>query len=269
MDENSKNKTAFCTRKGLFEWEVMSFGLSSSCATFQRLMETILCEMRFDELLIYLDDILIWGRNVEETLERLSKFLDKLKSANLKLKPNKCSLFQKEVQFLGHIVSDKGISWDPTKIESKEKKIKSWKVPSNVKELKSFLGVCNYYKKFIDNYSTLAKPLTELTSLKVEFSWNEGFQRAFEELKQSLICTPILGYPKNDGLFILDTDASGVGIGAVLSQVQNNQEVVITYGSRTLSPQEKNYCVTRKELLAIIHHIKIFKDYLWIKYVCQ
>ena len=258
VDENSKNKTAFCTRRGLFEWEVMPFGLSSACATFQRLMETILCEMRFDELLIYLDDILIWGRNVEETLERLGKFLDKLKSANLKLKPNKCSLFQKEVQFLGHIVSDKGISCDPTKIEA----IKSWKVPSNVKELKSFLGLCNYYKKFIDNYSTLAKPLTELTSLKVEFSWNEGCQRAFEQLKQSLISAPILGYPKNDGLFILDTDASDVGIGAVLSQVQNDQEVVITYGSRTLSPQEKNYCVTQKELLAIIHHIKIFKDYL-------
>ena len=117
----------------------MPFGLSSACATFQRLMEMILCEMRFGELLIYLDDILIWGRNVEEILERLGKFLDKLKSANLKLKPSKCSLFQKQVQFQ---------------------------------------GLCNYYKKFIDNYSTKPKPLTELTLLKVEFSWNEGCQRA-------------------------------------------------------------------------------------------
>ena len=258
MSKNSKEKTAFCTRKGLFEWEVMPFGLSSACATFQRLMETILCEMRFEELLIYLDDILIWGRTVKETLGRLGKFLDKLKAANLKLKPNKCFLFQKSVQFLGHIVSDKGVSCDPSKVDS----VRSWKVPSTVKELKSFLGLCNYYKKFIANYSTIAKPLTELTSTKVEFKWDENCQHSFDKLKELLVSAPILGYPKDDGLFILDTDASDVGIGAVLSQIQNDKEVVISYGSRALSQQERNYCVTRKELLAIVHHVKVFKDYL-------
>ena len=258
MSENSKEKTAFCTRKGLFEWEVMPFGLSSACATFQRLMETILCEMRFEELLIYLDDILIWGRSVKETLERLGKFLDRLKIANLKLKPNKCFLFQKSVQFLGHVVSDKGVSCDPQKVEA----IKSWKVPSNVKELRSFLGLCNYYKKFISDYSTLMKPLSELTSPKVKFKWDEKCQNSFENLKQLLVSAPILGYPKDSGTFVLDTDASDVGLGAVLSQIQDDREVVISYGSRTLTPQEINYCVTRKELLAIVHHIKTFKDYL-------
>ena len=258
MSEGSKDKTAFCTRKGLFEWDAMPFGLTSACATFQRLMETILCDLRFESLLIYRDDILIWGSTVEETLERLGKFLDKLQGANLKLKPCKCSLFQKSVAFLGHIVSDKGISCDPSKIEA----VKSWTVPTSRKEVKSFLGLASYYRRHISDFSTIAKPLTELTSNHIDFQWTNNCQLAFEKLKEALISAPILGYPKDNGLYILDTDASDVGVGGVLSQIQNDQEVVISYGSRTLSPQEKNYFVTRKELLAVVHHIKMFKGYL-------
>ena len=159
MSEESKDKTAFCTRKGLFEWDVMPFGLTSACATFQRLMKTILCDLRFESLLIYLDDILIWGSTVEETLERLRKFLDNLQGANLKLKPTKCSLFHKSVAFLGHIVSNKRIKCDPSKSEA----VKSWTVPTSRKEVKSFLGLASYYRRHISDFSTIAKPLAELT----------------------------------------------------------------------------------------------------------
>ena len=259
MDSKSKCKTAFCTRRGLFEWNVLPFGLMAGPGSFMRLMEMILADMRYLSCLVFIDDVIIFGKSFEETLGSYRKFCMRMREAGLKLKPSKCSLFQKSVSFLGHIVSEEGISTDPEKVAA----VQDWPVPKKMKDVRSFLGLVGYYRKFIPNCSEVAKPLTELTSPSVDFKWTDECQRAFESLKCSLLHAPILGYPKEDGgSFILDTDASNYGIGGVLSQVQDNKEVVIAYASRTLSPAETNYCVTRKELLAIVHHVKLFKNYL-------
>ena len=258
MSPESKEKTAFCTRKGLFEWNVMPFGLSSAVATFQRLMETMLGDMRYTSCLVYIDDLFLYGSDFDSTLDRLKELCERLRNAKLKLKPKKCTFFQKSVLFLGHKVGENGIETDPEKVEA----VSNWKVPENKKEVKSFLGTVGYYRRFIHNYSTVAKPMTSLTSNSTEFIWTLKCQAAFESLKNSLLTAPILGYPKDEGEFILDTDASNVGIGGVLSQVQNGQEVVISYGSRTLNEHELNYCVTRKELLAVVAHIRLFRSYL-------
>ena len=167
----------------------------------------------------------------------------------MKLSPKKCNLFKHKVAFLGHIVSSEGISTNPEKVEA----VQTWPVPKNVKQVRSFLGLCSYYRKFIRNFSTIAKPLTRLTEKHMsKFSWTGECNDAFTELKSRLASAPILTYPDIEQDFILDTDASGVGIGAILSQKQGGQEKVIAYFSKVLSKSERNYCVTRRELLAIV-----------------
>ena len=266
MDENSREKTAFCHQNGpsggLYEWLVMPFGLKTAPGCFQRLMDKILSDLRYVSLLVYLDDILLFGSNFEETLSRLEVLLNRMRQANLKLKPAKCKWFKKSVDFLSHVVSENGVSCDPKKVEA----VKSWPRPKNQKEVKSLLGLASYYRRFLQNFATIAKPLTNLTSPKTKFEWSTECENSFQKLKELLTSAPVLGYPEDDGIFILDTDASDVGIGAVLSQVQTHDgqkiERVIAYGSRTLTEQEIHYCITRKELLAIIHHVKLFKNYL-------
>ena len=168
-------------------------------------------------------------------------------------------MFRKDVLFLGHTISAAGIATDPKKIEA----VKEWPTPCTVKEVRSFLGLTSYYRKFILNYADKAKPLHRLTEKLQKFIWTSDCQRAFDSLKQALVSAPILSYPEEDGQFILDTDASLVGLGAVLSQIQNGQEKVISYYSRAFSRAEKQYCVTRRELLAIISSLKHFHHYLY------
>ena len=266
MSEKDKEKTAFCHQNGpsggLYHWNVLPFGLNSAPATFQRMMDRMLCDLRYNSLLIYLDDICVFGVSFEQTLTRLCQYFDRLKSAHLKLKPSKCDFFQKEIKFLGHVVSEAGISTDPKKIEA----VKNWPTPRNGKQVKSFLGLASYYRRFIDSFSTVAKPLTKLTSCKNKFNWTEECDVSFNKLKECLISSPILGYPQEEGEFIVDTDASDVALGGILSQIQEQDgthiERVLAYGSRTLSAQEMNYCVTRRELLAIVHHLRMWKCYL-------
>ncbi len=262
VDEESKWKTAFVHRSGLYHWNRKPFGVTEAPGVFSRMMAELLSDMLYDKLLVYLDDVILFGRTVKETMSRYREFLGKMKLANLKLKPSKCVLFQKEVTFLGHVVSREGVATDPSKIEA----VKCWKVPSNRKEVRSFLGLVGYYRNYIENCSTISKPLTELTSPKTPFLWTSECQQAFETLKQKLTEAPILRFPRGDGQFIVDTDASDTGLGIVLSQVQDEQEVVIAYASRTLSPAEQNYCCTRRELLAIVHGLKVFKSYLSGRY---
>ena len=258
MEEKSIEKTAFCTRQGLYEWLVMPFGLSSAVATFQRLMETILSDMRYTCCLVYIDDLFLYGPTVDTTFDRLEELCKRLRNANLKLKPKKCAFFQKTVVFLGHKVTENGIETDPSKVAA----IKEWEPPTDKTGVKSYLGTVGYYKRFIPDYSNVAKPLSALTGKDVPFIWDSECQISFDKLKSSLISGPVLGYPNDDGMYILDTDASKFGLGGVLSQIQNDQEVVIAYGSRTLTQSELNYCVTRKELLAVLYHVKLFRSYL-------
>ena len=260
MDPGDKEKTAFCTRYGLYQFKNMPFGLCNAPGTFERLMETVLRGMQWERAVLYLDDIIIFSSNLTEHLERLEEMFQRLQKANLMLKPSKCHFFKRQVEFLGHIVSEDGVHTDPEKIEA----VKNWGTPRRVKDVRSFLGLTGYYRRFIKDYGGLAKPLHELTEKNTAFEWNEKREEAFQNLKQALTQAPILGYPsaEQDDLFILDTDASNCHIGAVLSQRQNGQEKVISFGSKVLNKAERNYCVTRRELLAVVFFIVHYKHYL-------
>ena len=210
--------------------------------------------------LVYLDDILVPGLAFPQHIANLKVVLQRLRKAKLKLSPKKCALFRKEVKYLGHVVSKEGISPDPGKTEA----VKSWPKPTSVTETKSFLGLCSYYRRFVPSFADIAHPLQQCTTT-VPFSWTTEADDAFEKLKLALTEAPVLAYLDCSALFILDTDASGTGIGAVLSQrfPPEDQEKVIAYFSRTLSCQERHYCVTRRELLAMVKAVKHFHVYLY------
>jgi transposase InsO family protein len=251
----------------------MPFGLTTAPATFQRLMHIVLQQENWHKCLIYLDDILIFGRSIEEHLERLKSVLQRIREANLKLSPSKCFFLKKEVDYLGHVVTANGIKTDPKKIE----KVKNWPHPKTIKQLRSFLGFCGYYRRFIKNYAELARPLEALCvetpnegkepknkkNMDILGQWSDSHESVFHSLKSALTSAPVLSYPTETDKFILDTDASNSGIGAVLSQLQNGVERVIAYASRKLSKAERRYCVTRKELLAVYAFVKHFRHYIF------
>ena len=251
-------KTAFCSRYGLMEFVTMPFGLATATATFQRAMEIALVGLQWTSCLIYLDDVVVFGNNFEEHLRRLDLVLERIARAGLKLKPKKCHLFQEEVTFLGHVVSKRGVLPNPDNVV----KMVNWPVPSTPTHVRSFLGMAQYYRRFVKNFSDVARPLTDLTKKGVTFKWTEACQTAFSTLKDTLLSPEVMAYPQNDGLFILDTDASLVAIGAVLSQVQKKVERVVAYGSRTLGKAERNYCTTDRELLAVKYFMEYYKHYL-------
>lgn len=255
---SDKEKTAFSFGKGLWQFTVMPFGLCNAPATFQRLMEKILHGIISKKCLVYLDDIIIFGKDFNQMFENLEEIFLRLREANLKINPKKCLLLQKDVKYLGHIVSEKGVTTDPEKITA----VKDWPIPHTKKQLRSFLGFCSYYRKFVRGFSLIAKPLFALTENQIKFIWKDECSNAFEKLKLMLSSSSVLSFPKGKGQFILDTDASNIGIGAVLSQVQGEKEMVIAYYSRVLTKAERNYCVTRRELLAIVDAIKFFRHYL-------
>ncbi len=181
------------------------------------------------------------------------------RSLDLKLKPKKCKFFQKSIKYLGFIIdSESGIKTDPEKIKS----IADWPEPKSKKAVKSWLGLVGFYRKFVPNFSQIAKPLSNLTAKDVEFNFDESCRISFQKLKNLLIKSPILGFPKDEGKFILSTDACNTGIGGILQQVQNGEKVVLSYRSRSLSKAESIYCTTRLELLAIVHHLESFRPYL-------
>ena len=183
---------------------------------------------------------------------------ERLTCAGLKLKPKKCFLFQKRVSYLGHVVLEEGITADPEKVEQ----VGTWPIPESSTEVKSFLGLASYYRRFIPDFSTIAQPLHKLTEAKTEFVWTEQCQLAFNSLKGLLTSGRVLAYLTREGKFVLDTDASDQGVGAVLSQLQDAVEKPIAFPSRTLSKSERKYCVTRRELLAIVEFVKQHRPYM-------
>ncbi|XP_037834631.1 uncharacterized protein LOC112450568 [Kryptolebias marmoratus] len=258
MTPRARRAAAFCTRKGLFEWNVMPFGLCNAPATFQRLMDRVLAGLQWETCLVYLDDIIVLGRDTGQMLERLEHVFARLRGANLKLKPSKCCLFREQVIFLGHKVSAEGVATDPQKIQ----RVQEWPTPRNVREVRQFVGLASYYRRYVENFATVAKPLHELTKKYARFNWSTQCQEALEELKRRLTSAPVLGYPLDSGELLLDTDASDCGIGAVLSQIQEGEERVLAYGSKCLSATERNYCTTRRELLAVVEFTSHFRQYL-------
>ena len=237
----------------------MPFGLCNAPATFERLMEQVLFGLPMSVALVYLDDIIVPGHSFSQQIANLCQVFERLRKAKLKLSPAKCILFQRRVKYLGHVVSEQGISPDPGKIEV----VKTWPRPATVTEVKSFLGLCSYYRRFVPAFAEIAHPLNQCATTS-PFSWTPEAEDAFTRLKQALTEAPVLVYPDPATLFILDTDASGTGIGGVLSQnVPEEEERVIAYFSRPLSTQERRYCVTRRELLAVVKAIKHFHAYLY------
>ena len=258
MDKGDREKTAFITQEGLYQFKVMPFGLTNAPATFQRLMDAVLAGLQWKSCLVYLDDVIIVGRTFEEHLNHLGEVFNRLRQAGLKLKVTKCSLFQEKVCYLGHIVSSEGVSTDP----SKTKKVADWPVPTTPKEVQQFLGFANYYRRFVKDFATIARPLHRLTEKNNSFQWTPECQLSFEQLRNQLVSAPILAYPDFTKEFVLDTDASDVGIGAVLSQVTEKGERVIAYASRALTKPERRYSVTRRELLAVVVFTQHFRPYL-------
>ena len=201
MHEDDRNKTTFCTHKGLFQFNVMAFGLCNALATFQRLMDMVLKRLLWQSCLVYIDDIINVGRTFEEHLNNLAQVFERLENAGLKLQPHKCHLLQSEVRFLGHIVSTQGVSPDPEKAD----KVKQWPNPTSTKEVQQFLGLASYHRRFVKNFSTIVHKLTEKHSV---FCWMPHCQEAFNHLKNQLVSAPILALPDWSKPFILDTYTS-------------------------------------------------------------
>ena len=259
LTPDAQEKAAFVTRGGLWKWKVLPFGLTSAPATFQRLMEKVCHGLHWRTLLLYLDDVIVIAPDFQTHMDRLRQVFQRFRAANLKLKPSKCSLLQNEVRYLGHVVSKDGVSTDPDKVSA----VAEWPVPKCLTELQAFLGTVGYYRQYIEGFANLAKPLTRLTGKDNPWCWDEATQAAFEQLKEKLVQAPILQYPDCSKPYILDTDASLEGYGAVLSQEVDGQEKVVAYYSKTFTPPERNYCVTRRELLAVIKAVKHFRPYLF------
>jgi hypothetical protein len=208
--------------------------------------------------LFYQDDIIVYSRGLDEHQRRLQALFERLRWANLELKPSTCWLLQRQVEFLGHVVSADVISTDSSKIEV----VSSWPKPNCIREVRAFLGLCYYYRRFVKGFVEIAAPLHALTRKGEQFVWDDLCQRALEALKGALTSSSILAMPTDEGRFLLDTDASSHGIGAVLSQEQDGQERVVAFASLLYSQHEARYCVTRQELLVVVFYLKHFKQYL-------
>jgi hypothetical protein len=253
-------KTAFRTRYGHYEFLVMPFGLCNAPATFQYLMNSIFKPILDRFVIVYLDDILIFSKTRQEHLADLDAVLKILQEHHLYANLNKCEFARDEVQYLGHIVNAHGVLPDPAKIKA----IRDWPIPAHTRELLSFLGLANFYRRFIKSYSHRSAALTDLTSKNRPFEWTEAQQRAFQDVKDALTTAPTLALPNNKGTFIVKTDASDKAIGAVLEQVdpESHETHPIAFESKKLHDAELNYATHEKELLAIVHALKTWRHYL-------
>lgn len=257
MAKSAAEKTAFCVPgHGLYQFKRMPFGLCNVPATFQRLMDRLLPRHLSR---VYLDDIVVPGRTFAEALSGLREVFLALRSANFLLNPEKCRLFQNQLPYLGRIIDKNGVRADLSKVAQ----VQSWPAPQDKENLRSFLGLAQYYAKFIKDFAEIAAPLHRLTEKHRPFEWGTPEQHSFARLRDALVSPPVLAYPDPDGgIFTLDCDASQFALGMVLSQEQDGNERVIAYGSKSLSKPQRNYCVTRKELLAIVEGVKHFHHYL-------
>jgi hypothetical protein len=227
----------------------MPFGLTNAPATFQRLMDSVLRDEIGEFVQVYLDDVIIYSKTWLEHLEHIEKVFVKLHKAGLKLGPKKCKFAQDQIEFLGHIVTAEGIKPDPKKLEL----VKHWPQPTNKRGVRSFLGFMSYYRNFIEGFSAIAHNLHKVTKEKEEFTWGEPQQKAFDELKEKMLNTIVLNHPDYDKPFILSTDASGGGLGAILSQIdEHGKERPVAFASKSLTGAQTNYSATELELLAVI-----------------
>lgn len=282
MEEKDKSKTAFVCPLGFYEFNRMPQGVTNAPSTFQRLMERCMGDMNLKEALVFIDDLIVFAPTLEEHEQRLMRVLQRLKEFGLKLSVEKCVFFQTSVRYLGHVVSSNGVETDPAKIAT----LTTWPVPQNLKELRSFLGFAGYYRRFVQGYSSVVRPLNELTSgyppsqkrskqvVKVQHylnpkepfagRWTPACQQAFEEIIQKLTTAPVLAFADPSKPYILHTDASSTGLGAVLYQEHDGKNKVVAYASRGLSRSESRYSAHKLEFLALKWAVtEKFNDYLY------
>ncbi|GFT29538.1 retrovirus-related Pol polyprotein from transposon 17.6 [Trichonephila clavipes] len=238
IDEADREKTAFITPEGLYEFKVMPFGLCNAPSTFERMMDNLLRHFKWTMCLCYLDDIIVFSETFEDHLIRLRLVL--------KMSSGSCN----------------GVRPDPDKIKA----VRNFPIPKNIHDIRSFLGLCSYFRRFIKGFCYLAEPLQSLLKSGVEFHWGPEEVEAFNSLKKALTSDPVLGMYDERASTEVHTDASGYGIGAVLVQIQNNVEKVIAYASRTLTKVEKNYSTTERECLAIVWATNKFRPYIFGKH---
>jgi hypothetical protein len=247
-------KTAFSTRYGLYEFLVFSFGLTNAPAYFMYLMNSVFMTELDKFVVVFIDDILIYSKNEKEHAKHLRIVLQRLRDHKLYAKFSKCEFWLKSVKFLGHTISQDGISVDPSKVQE----VMDWKPPKSVHQTRSFLGLAGYFRRFIPDFYRIAKPMTELLKKGVKFMWSQACEKAFHTLRQHLTSAPVLVQPDNSKPFEVFCDASGTGLSCVLMQ----EGRVIAYASRALRPHEINYPTHDIELATVVHALKIWRHYL-------
>ncbi|KAJ9537587.1 hypothetical protein OSB04_030320 [Centaurea solstitialis] len=253
--EEDVPKTAFRTRYGHYEFLVMPFGLTNAPAAFMDMMNRVCRSMLDKFVIVFIDDILVYSKSEADHMKHLREMLETLRKERLYAKFSKCEFWLRQVQFLGHTISYDGVSVDPSKVEA----VKNWEQPKNVSEIRSFLGLAGYYRRFIRDFSKIAVPLTSLTRKDVKFEWGEAQENAFQALKSCLTNAPVLALPEGSDDLVVYSDASKLGLGCVLMQ----QGKVIAYASRQLKDCEKNYPTHDLELAAVVFALKLWRHYLY------
>jgi hypothetical protein len=247
MKESDIEKTTFTTHLGHFEYVVLLFGLTNSPTTFQSLMNSVLAQFLRKFSLVFFDDILIYSSTISDHVQHLRAVLEVLKENHLFAKLSKCTFGQTKIEYLGHVINGKGVATDLAKISI----IQSWPSPTNVTQLRAFLGLTGYYKRFIEGYGMICRPL--FNALKQDsFKWSDEQQASFLKLKQVMSKPPVLALPDFTNTFVLDTNARGLGIGVVLMQ----QGQPITFLSKTLDPKAQAASIYEKEAMEILRHSK-------------
>ncbi|CAA0827097.1 Uncharacterized mitochondrial protein AtMg00860, partial [Striga hermonthica] len=253
--ESDISKTAFRTRYGHYEFVVMPFGLSNASTVFMDLMNRVFHPFLDQFVIVFIDDILFYSRDIDQHKEHLRIVLETLRREKLYAKFSKCEFWLNRVAFFGHIVTARGIEVDPSKIEA----VSKWDTPRSTTDVRSFLGLAGYYRRFIEGFSKIAQPLTNLTKKAVRFDWSPQCEKSFQVLKRRLTTAPILSIPDPTLEFTIYSDASKMGLGCVLMQ----QGKVVACASRQLKPHEQNYPTHDLELAAVVHALKIWRHYLY------
>ena len=259
MAEGDEWKAAFRTNRGLFEPLVMFFGLTNSPATFQTMMNSLFKHL-IDRgvVVIYIDDIMIFTKTIEEHRSVVKEVLQILRDKHLYLRHDKCDFEVQETEFLGLVIAQDQVKMDHKKVAA----IKDWPTPTSKKQLRGFLGFLNFYRRFVQNFAQIARPLNALTSVKKEFEWTPECQEAFQKLKDTITSAPSLAMPTDADPYRVETDGSGIGIGAILSQKHDGIWHPVAFISRSLNDAERNYHAADLEMLAIIFALTEWRHYL-------
>jgi Reverse transcriptase (RNA-dependent DNA polymerase). len=257
--EGDEWKTAFRTRYGSFEWRVIPEGLTNAPAAFQRFMNDTFADLLDKYVIVYLDDVLIYSSNRKEHKQHVREVLRRLREAKLYAKLEKCTFGVDTVEYLGFILSPAGLTMDQSKVQT----IQEWPEPRKIRDIQSFLGFANFYRRFIFNYSDIVVPLTRLTRKSVKWDFNENCRKAFNSLKEAFITAPVLSHWEPDCQLTIETDASDYALAAILSITKSDGEIhPVAFHSRSFSPPELNYDTHDKELLAIFEAFRIWRHYL-------